>query len=189
MSIRVQSIRLRKRWVGVTFLALVLVGAGAIYSRLNAKNPDAAATFIASPLAPDISGTVAFRNVPGGTIVAVKVEGLPPYQPDNPPIGPFGFHIHENAGCEIGDPTNPFQASGGHWNPDNQPHGNHAGDLPVLFSHDGVAWMEVFTDRFSADEVVGRTVLIHMNPDDYRTQPAGDSGPRIACGVIVRYAK
>lgn len=189
MSIRVQSFRLRKRWIGIAVLALLIFGGNAIYGRLNAKQPDSAATLIAGPLAPDISGTVAFHNVPGGAVVSVEVKGLPPYQAGNPPIGPFGFHIHENASCEVGDAANPFAAAGGHWNPDDQPHGNHAGDLPVLFSNDGIARMEVFTDRFTADEVVGRTVIIHMNPDDYRTQPAGDSGLRIACGIIVRYAK
>lgn len=189
MSIRVQSIRLRKRWLGIGVLALLVLGGSAIYGRLSAERPDAAATFIAGPLAPDISGTVSFRNVPDGTVVSVEVEGLPPYQPGDPPIGPFGFHIHEYASCELGDPANPFTAAGGHWNPDNQPHGNHAGDLPGLFSNDGVARMAFFTDRFTADEVVGHTVILHMHPDDHRTQPAGDSGPRLACGVIVRYAK
>ncbi len=189
MSVRMLSFRIRKHWLVIGVLALAVLGASAVYGRLKAERPDSAAMFIAGPLAPDISGTVTFHNVPGGTVVSVEVEGLPPYQPGDPPIGPFGFHIHEHGICEVGDPANPFAAAGGHWNPDNQPHGNHAGDLPVLFSHQGIARMAFFTDRFTADEVVGRSIIIHMHPDDYRTQPAGDSGPRLACGIIVRYAK
>lgn len=79
------------------------------------------------PLAPNISGVVYFVDIPEGTQVCANINGLPPYQPatiNRPPIGPHGFHIHEHGTCEIGDPTDPFQAAGGHWNPDNQPHGN-----------------------------------------------------------------
>ncbi|MDI3547125.1 MAG: superoxide dismutase, Cu-Zn family [Halanaerobiales bacterium] len=139
------------------------------------------------PLAPFIRGIVTFRSVPGGTEVYARISGLPPYKPardGKPPIGPHGFHIHEKGNCEVGDPENPFQAAGGHWNPDNQPHGNHAGDFPVLFSNNGIARMCFFTNRFKPKDVVGRAVIIHQNPDDYRTQPAGDAGKRLACGVI-----
>jgi Cu-Zn family superoxide dismutase len=139
------------------------------------------------PLAPQISGIVYFRDVPGGTEVTVQVVGLPPYSPapkGESPIGPHGFHIHENGVCEVGDPEDPFMAAGGHWNPNDQPHGNHAGDLPVLFSNKGRAFMSFFTDKFRVADVVGKAVIIHQNPDDYRTQPAGNAGKRLACGVI-----
>ena len=136
---------------------------------------------------PQISGVVIFRDVQGGTEVCTDIAGLPPYRPaadGRQPIGPFGFHIHEKGDCAVGNPTNPFEASGGHWNPTNQPHGNHAGDFPVLFSNNGRARMCFFTNKFRAEDVVGKSVIIHENPDDYRTQPAGNSGKRIACGVI-----
>ncbi|WP_126429013.1 superoxide dismutase family protein [Brevibacillus marinus] len=139
------------------------------------------------PLAPELKGIVVFTEVPGGTDVYVKVTGLPPYQAGSAgraPIGPHGFHIHENGTCEIGRSDDPFQAAGGHWNPTNQPHGNHAGDFPVLFSNNGFAAMSFFTNRFRVADVIGKAVIIHQNPDDYRTQPAGDSGKRLACGVI-----
>ena len=103
---------------------------------------------------------------------------------NRPPVGPHGFHIHEFGRCKAGNPANPFQSAGGHWNPTLQPHGNHAGDFPVLFSHDGRAIMCFFTDRFRPQDVVGPSVVIHENPDDFRTQPAGASGKRLACGVI-----
>lgn len=139
------------------------------------------------PLAPQIRGMVYFFASPGGTWVYSDVEGLPPYRPGHghsDPIGPHGYHIHMNGTCAVGDPRDPFQAAGGHWNPDAQPHGNHAGDFPVLFSNDGKATIYFFTQRFRVWEVIGRSVLIHENPDDYRTQPSGNSGRRLACGVI-----
>lgn len=143
-----------------------------------------------SNLAPDLRGYVIFTDVPYGAEVFVEISGLPNYMPaqeGRDPIGPHGFHIHEHGTCEIDDPNDPFQAAGEHWNPDNQPHGNHAGDFPVLFSNNGYTRMSFFTDRFSVQEVIGKTIIIHENPDDYRTQPAGDSGKRIGCGVIQHY--
>ena len=139
------------------------------------------------PLAPQIRGTVIFQDVIGGVLVYTEVFGLPPYQPaqnNGDPVGPHGFHIHENGFCLIGDPDNPFQAAGGHWNPYNQPHGNHAGDFPVLFSNNGYAFMSFYTNKFSVRNIIGKAVIIHQNPDDYRTHPAGDAGKRLACGVI-----
>ncbi|MFP4017183.1 MAG: superoxide dismutase family protein [Halanaerobiales bacterium] len=142
------------------------------------------------PLAPYIRGVVNFYNVPDGTEVCADISGLPPYQrnPDGEPIGPHGFHIHQNGSCEVGDPDNPFMAAGGHWAPDNQPHGNHAGDFPVLFSNKGRAIMCFFTNRFKPRDVIGRSIIIHQNPDDYRSQPAGNAGKRLACGVIKKYS-
>jgi len=140
-----------------------------------------------SNLAPELTGYVTFTDVPYGTEVFVEVSGLPNYQPaegNNDPIGPHGFHIHEHGTCEIDNPNDPFQEAGGHWNPDNQPHGNHAGDFPVLFSNNGYTRMSFFTDRFNVRDIVGKSVMIHQNPNDYRTQPAGDSGKRLGCGVI-----
>jgi len=139
------------------------------------------------PLAPAIRGIVYFIPVNGGTKVSVEVSGLPPYQSardGEDPIGPHAFHIHEFGNCKIGDPNNPFQAAGGHYDPDKQPHGNHAGDLPVLFSNNGYARMSFFTNKFEVEDIVGRSVIIHQNPDDYRSQPAGDAGKRLACGII-----
>ncbi len=139
------------------------------------------------PLAPKIRGIVVFRAIPGGTEVSVDVSGLPPYRPaqnNNPQVGPHGFHLHENGCCKVGDPASPFDAAGGHWNPGNQPHGNHAGDFPVLFSNHGRAVMSFFTDKFQVADIIDKAVIIHESPDDYRTQPSGDSGRRLACGII-----
>jgi len=138
-------------------------------------------------ITPKVAGRVIFRDVPQGVEVCVDISGLPSYQPaqgDKSPVGPHGFHIHEHGDCEAGDPTSPFIKSGGHWNPTNQPHGNHAGDFPVLFSNHGIARMCFFTDKFKVSHIIGKAIVIHENPDDYRSQPAGASGRRIACGVI-----
>lgn len=158
---------------------------------MNQKMPTMAfAEFRGSHLAPNVNGIVFFTEVSEGTVVFVEVMGLPNYQPaegNMAPIGPHGFHIHENGSCDLGDPMDPFQAAGGHWNPDQQPHGHHAGDFPVLFSQNGYTRMSFFTNRFLPEDIVGKAVIVHENPDDYRSQPSGDSGKRIACGIIEAY--
>ncbi|MFP4697858.1 MAG: superoxide dismutase family protein [Eubacteriales bacterium] len=139
------------------------------------------------PLAPDLEGVVIMRPLPGGTEVYTHIKGLPPFEPagdNSEPIGPHGFHIHENGDCTIGDENDPFQAAGEHWNPDNQPHGNHAGDFPVLFSNNGEAIMSFFTNKFRTEDVIDKSIIIHESPDDYRSQPAGNAGKRLACGII-----
>ncbi|HHV96038.1 MAG TPA: superoxide dismutase family protein [Clostridiaceae bacterium] len=149
--------------------------------------PCAIAYIKGGPLAPQLRGVVIFKSVPGGTEVYVEVSGLPQYKPaqnDAPPVGPHGFHIHEFGNCTVSDPADPFTAAGGHWNPKEQPHGNHAGDFPVLFSNDGYARMSFYTNKFTVQDVIGKAVIIHENPDDYRSQPAGAAGKRLGCGVI-----
>lgn len=139
------------------------------------------------PLAPNIKGTVTFMKVSNSVRVCANITGLPRFQPaspNTPQIGPHGFHIHQNGNCTVGDPANPFMAAGEHWNPDNQPHGNHAGDFPVLFSNNGIASMCFLTNRFRISDIIGKSIIIHQGPDDYKTQPAGNSGKRLACGII-----
>ncbi|MBE3599551.1 MAG: superoxide dismutase family protein [Limnochordaceae bacterium] len=170
-------------------MALVALLAAARVLRNIGKPPEAVAYVRGGPLAPEISGTIRFQETQGGVRVTVEVEGLPPYAPATPgraPIGPHGFHIHEKGDCTVGDATDPFLAAGGHFDDSGQPHGNHAGDFPVLFSNAGRASMTFFTSRLSVAAILGRAVIIHENPDDYRTQPAGASGKRLACGVIQR---
>lgn len=83
-----------------------------------------------------------------------------------------------------GTPENPFGNAGGHYSTTNCPHPYHTGDLPPLFSEDGQAWMAVYISKFTPEQIVGRTIIIHGNVDDFTTQPSGNSGPMIACGVI-----
>lgn len=146
-----------------------------ILQRVPAKN--AIAIIKGNEKYPNIKGTVYFSRVPLGTSVIVRVTGLPKYKPPGttPQIGPHGFHIHSGSSCQNPD---------GHWNPDGQPHGNHAGDFPVLFSQEGIGYMSFITKRFTPDAIIGKTVVIHSGPDDYKTQPSGGSGTVIACGEI-----
>ncbi len=138
------------------------------------------------PLAPEIKGVVYFRDISDGVIVSARITGLPEYKAaDNGnPVGPHGFHIHQAGNCTVSNPKDPFQKAGMHYDPDDQPHGNHAGDLPNLFSNHGCARMSVYTDRFKVKDVIDRAVIIHKHPNDFRTQPSGNAGPRLACGVI-----
>ena len=140
-----------------------------------------------SKLYPTISGEVYFRDIPTGVMIFATISGLPAFKPsinNEDPIGPHGFHIHNIGTCEDSNSSNAFLSAGEHFNPNNQPHGNHAGDLPVLFSNDGIAIMSFFTNKFTVKDIIGKSVIIHQNPDDYRSQPSGKSGTRIACGII-----
>ena len=93
------------------------------------KKPSARAEILGGPLAPSIHGTINFYPVYNGTLVVAEVYNLPktvgPAE-GTPPVNPFGFHIHEGNTCDTGNPSDPFQAAGEHWNPTGQPHGNHA---------------------------------------------------------------
>lgn len=127
-------------------------------------------------------GKVQFYPVYDGTLVAAEIFGLPK-EGGKCPGRFFGFHIHEGKSC-FGTKDNPFSASGPHYNPGDCPHPFHAGDLPPLISDSGYAWLSFYTKRFQVEEIVGHTVIIHSKPDDFKTQPSGDSGEKIACGII-----
>ncbi len=126
-----------------------------------------------------LRGTVWFYQMPAGILVEARIAGLPKNG-----YGIYGFHIHEGASCG-GDR---FAATGSHYNPAGNPHPNHAGDLPPLISYGGRAYCAFITDRFSIKEIIGRTVVIHSKPDDFKSQPSGDAGEKIACGVIEKTA-
>lgn len=130
-----------------------------------------------------LQGTVTFYPNGAGVIVAAEFRGLP--TGDGPCAeGVFGFHIHEGTSC-TGDAGDPFGDAGGHYNPGDCPHPEHAGDMPPLFgSRGGYAWQAFYTDRFTVPEVMGRAIVVHAMPDDFTTQPAGNSGARIGCGLI-----
>lgn len=134
---------------------------------------------------PDLSGTVRFYQTKSGVILYAEVMGLP--APDNACADPiFGFHIHEGTSCE-GSEDDPFSASMSHYNPDNCEHPYHAGDLPPLFGNNGFALSLFLTNRFTVNEITGKTIIIHSHPDDFTTQPSGNSGTKIACGVVKKF--
>lgn len=131
---------------------------------------------------PEIMGEVWFYPLWRGTPVVASVSGLPA---GKKPCGEhfFGFHIHEGSICG-GNAEDPFADTGGHWNPYGCEHPEHAGDFPPLMENGGYAFSMFYTDRFYPEELEQRTVVIHGMPDDFRTQPSGNSGMKIACGEI-----
>lgn len=144
--------------------------------------PKAAAKIAGSKSCPDISGTVRFYQTNAGVVVWAEINGLPlPEHPCQDRI--FGFHIHTGTGCE-GNMEDPFAGAMSHYDPGGCEHPHHAGDLPPLFGNNGFALSIFLTDRFSVNEIIGRTIIIHDHPDDFTTQPSGNSGTKIACGVI-----
>ena len=129
-----------------------------------------------------VHGTVTFEKVTGGIKVVADVEGLTP--------GEHGFHVHQYGDCSSSDAT----SAGDHFNPMNMPHGSptdakhHSGDMGnINAGADGKAHMEM-TDStmsfFGPESIIGRAVIVHGGADDMKSQPSGNSGPRVACGVI-----
>ncbi len=151
-------------------------------ARILSTRADAAAIVLGSEFYPGISGLVRFYQTRRGVVVFAEITGLPTAEND---CGDriFGFHIHEGSEC-TGTASEPFSEAGSHYNPENCRHPFHAGDLPPLFGNDGFAVCAFLTDRFTVDEILEKTIMIHDRRDDFTTDPSGDSGMRIACGVI-----
>ncbi|MBQ7328375.1 MAG: superoxide dismutase family protein [Oscillospiraceae bacterium] len=142
------------------------------------KRPYAAAQIRGGTEAPQLSGCVQFYQENGCVLIVAKISGLP----RKSKAGFFGFHIHEGDTCTGTD----FSGTGSHYNPSDQAHPKHAGDLPPLLECQGNAYLSVRTDRFSVMDIIGRSVVIHSDPDDFYSQPAGNAGKKIACGVICK---
>ncbi len=132
---------------------------------------------------PSLQGIAYFYPVAfGGVLIETEVYGLP-YE-NIPPYSQFyGMHIHEAGNCSL-----PFDKTGDHYNPRRLTHPAHAGDLPPLLGNQGYAYSVFYTDRFGLPEIIGRSLIIHSAPDDFTTQPSGNSGKKIGCGVILSNA-
>jgi Cu-Zn family superoxide dismutase len=128
-------------------------------------------------------GTVTFTQVGDKVRVVANLSGLKAGSP-------HGFHVHEKGDCGSGD----GMSAGGHYNPAAKPHGSlstdhHAGDMPnVMADSYGNATVTVeipgLTIGSGSADIVGKGLIVHRDPDDYKSQPAGNAGPRIACAVI-----
>lgn len=129
-----------------------------------------------------ISGIVTFTQTKEGVIVKAKVYNLP-FAKGKCENQVFGFHIHNGISC-TGTKEDEFANALAHYNPNKCDHPHHAGDLPPLFGNDGYAYMEILTNRFTVKEIIGKVIIIHSKPDDFSTQPSGNSGEKIACGKI-----
>ena len=153
-------------------------------SMLNTKEkPYAFAKIYGSDKYPYINGIAYFYKVQAGVLVSIQIEGLP--ISDNicqKPI--FAVHIHSGDSC-TGSITDPFSNAMTHYNPNSCNHPYHAGDLPPIFGADGLGFSMFLTNRFTAEEIIGKTLIIHSAPDDFTTQPSGNSGMKIACGEIL----
>ncbi len=136
--------------------------------------PDAVAFVKGGKEFPRLWGEVRFYQKPKGVWVVAHVWGLPKTE------GFLGFHIHEGTHCAGAN----FAETGGHYDPDGVTHPHHAGDLPPLLSCGGEGYLAVLTDRFRVRDVMDHTVVIHRDADDFHSQPAGNAGKKIACGVI-----
>ena len=130
------------------------------------------------------SGSVSFVQSGNKVLVSGEVRGLKPG-------AEHGFHVHEKGDCSSGD----GMSTGGHFNPAGGPHGSHgmgmhhAGDLPSLKADtNGVAKISFESSTIAVGSgvtnIVGKGLIVHRDPDDYKTQPTGNAGPRLACAVI-----
>ena len=132
-----------------------------------------------------VTGTVVFRQEPDGVRIIAELEGFSG-------AGRHGFHVHEKGDCSAPDAA----SAGGHYNPQGTPHGSpddppdqrHAGDFGnIEADEDGRARydrLDPLLQLTGPESIIGRAVLVHADPDDLTSQPAGDSGDRVACGII-----
>lgn len=167
---------------------VVLVGTlAACAATYSANAPKAfaqiAPTSVATGAGMNPSGRVSFVQTDQGVMVSGSISGLRPNQE-------HGFHVHEGADCS-GDGL----STKGHFNPDGSAHGKHgdaaqhAGDLPALKADArGVAEFSFLAQKFTVAagprSIVGRGLVVHRDPDDYKTQPTGNAGPRPGCAMI-----
>jgi superoxide dismutase, Cu-Zn family len=177
--------------MNLSLRSMILVGAGVGLSACSTlSHKPVHATAVATLEArsgSQVSGTIGFVQMGDGTVRAhVELSGLSPGSE-------HGLHIHAVGDCSAADAS----SAGGHYNPDGSTHGragfgaHHAGDIDSVVA-DGSGRviadlrMEGVTVEDGARSLVGHSVIVHRDRDDYVSQPSGNAGPRIACGVIVR---
>jgi len=129
-----------------------------------------------------VSGTVTFHEQKDGTHVHAKLSGLTP--------GKHGFHVHEFGDCSCAD----GMCTKGHFNPTNQPHGGpdskkrHVGDMGnVVADENGNATLDLIDSYIKLNgphSIIGRSIIVHADKDDLTSQPTGNAGARVGCGVI-----
>ena len=163
---------------------ILVVASMVTFAALSAwAEPVTKAVAVLSPTkGSNVAGTVTFMKVEGGVRIVADVAGLKP--------GEHGFHIHEFGDCSAPDAT----SAGGHFNPQHAQHGapdaaaRHAGDFGNLVADDsGKAHYErvdTIMTLDGANSVLGHAVIVHEKADDLKTQPTGNAGARVACGVI-----
>jgi len=167
----------------IRFLALGAAALLAACQSMTAEGPKATAV-LEPTRGSTVRGNASFTQVGDKVRVTANISGLKPNSE-------FGFHIHEAGDCSSGD----GMSAKGHFNPENKPHGragtseHHGGDLPSITSDasgnaTASALVDVVTVTPGPNSVVGRGLIVHVQADDYKTQPTGNAGARSACGVI-----
>jgi superoxide dismutase, Cu-Zn family len=159
-----------------------MAGGLLICSTTHAQEASKAIAVLHPTTGSSVAGTATFTVAGDEVKVVADLTGLTP--------GKHGFHIHEFGDCSAPD----AKSAGGHFNPGNHQHGapdatdRHAGDLGNIEADgSGKAHLEL-TDKVmkltGSDSIVGHAVIVHEKADDLKTQPTGDAGGRLACGVI-----
>ena len=169
----------RAIWVWLPWVAAMSACAGSGAERAGAE------AVLKPTQGSSVAGMVSFRQEGDAVVVTAQISGLTP--------GAHGFHIHEKGDCTAPDAT----SAGGHFNPTSQPHGNaqgggahHLGDQTNLQADAGGtaqvnAHFSGVSFRTGTDtDVIGKAIVVHAGADDYTSQPSGNAGGRIACGVI-----
>jgi superoxide dismutase, Cu-Zn family len=173
----------RASFIGLMCLSLAGLIALAQTPSEKSSAPSKAIAVLHPTAGNKVGGTVTFAEAPGGVQVHAEITGLSP--------GKHGFHVHEFGDCSAADAS----SAGGHFNPTNKPHGGpdaaerHVGDMGnVEAGASGKAKLDYADHQMSLTNeltsVIGRSVIVHAKADDLKSQPTGDSGARVACGVI-----
>jgi Cu-Zn family superoxide dismutase len=157
----------------------MLMVCGRVSTAFAAEEPSKAIAVLSSASASKVTGTVTFTKSGDGVKVVADISGLTP--------GKHGFHVHEFGDCSAADAT----SAGSHFNPTNDPHAGHdadkrhMGDLGNLEADSsGKARLDLTDKHMKLSAVIGKAVIVHEKADDLKTQPTGDAGGRVACGVI-----
>ncbi len=165
-------------------VSIVLAGCEYIEKGISTGTSKQAIAIINPSSGSGVSGTAIFTQIGQKVMVRIEVENISP--------GEHGVHIHEYGDCSAPD----GKSAGGHWNPTNVAHGKwgevefHLGDIGnIMVGEDGTGSMELVTDLWeigtgSDVDVVGKSIIVHADPDDFVSQPSGNAGARIGCGVI-----
>lgn len=169
-----------KNILSLAVMSLFLMACSSIQNSKNEKNAARAELKTANK---NVIGDVKFKETDKGVKVIVEIAGLDPRSV-------HGFHIHENSKCEGPD----FKSAGGHFNPKDKPHAgpgahkHHLGDFGNIVANDqGKARKELMIEKSNMknlEVVMNKAVILHQNPDDLVSQPSGNAGDRMACGLI-----
>lgn len=158
-----------------------------VFSSYRPNYPTAIAKIQGNENNPSLRGEVLFYQLDKGVYIKAYIIGIPNTNSKGEPTKFHGFHIHEVGDCNLGTSQDPFPSTGEHFNPGNNKHPFHAGDLPPILSANGVGILSVFTNNFRVIDILERSIVLHEDRDDFTSQPSGMSENKIACGKILPY--